>query len=213
MNDTVDTPREALIELITATRNTRGAEILEQAHQQARARIRGAFQEARQRVNRALDEERVRAHGLLAINAARLETHNRQRYQDAVQHMLARTRHRLDAALLARWRHAQQRRQWLEHLLDQALRYLPKARWEIGHPADWDGAEIAAWFDRIAEHTGTRPLLRGDVHIAAGLRIQAGGACLDGTLDGLLADERAVQAKLLAQLEVALPTTLPGEKT
>jgi vacuolar-type H+-ATPase subunit H len=213
VNDTVDTPREALIELIAATRDARSAEIIDEARQQARARIRNAFHEARQRVGRALDEERVRARGLLAVNEARLETHNRQRYQDVVQHMLARARHRLGAALLARWQDPRQRRQWLEHLLGQALARLPKAHWEIEHPAGWDSAEIAAWLERIGEHSGARPALKSTARIAAGLRIQAGGASLDGTLDGLLADERAVQAKLLAQLEAALPQTGSGEKS
>lgn len=213
MNDTVDTPREGLIELIMATRDARSAEIIDQAREQARARIHAAFQEARQRVSRAIDEERVRARGLLTVNEARLETHNRQRYQDAVQHMLSRARHRLGAALLTRWNAAAQRRQWLEHLLGQALARLPKAHWTIEHPADWDSGEIASWLERVAEHTGVRPTLKNDKRIAAGLRIQAGGACLDGTLAGLLADERAVQAKLLAQLEAALPKRATGEKS
>lgn len=213
MNDTVDTPREALIELIAATRDARSAEIIDQARQQAQARIRNAFHEARQRVTRAIDEERVRARSLLAVNEARLETHNRQRYQDAVQHMLARARHRLDATLRSRWQDSGQRRQWLEHLLGQALARLPKAHWEIEHPAGWDSGEIDAWLERVAQHTGTRPVLKADARIAAGLRIQAGGACLDGTLDGLLADERAVQAQLLAQLEAALPKAAAGDKT
>lgn len=213
MNDTVDTPREALIELIAATRDARSAEIIDQARQQAQARIRNAFHDARQRVTRAIDEERVRARGLLAVNEARLETHNRQRYQDAVQHMLSRARHRLGAALLARWQDAQQRRQWLEHLLGQALARLPKAHWQVEHPSGWDSGEIDAWLERISEHTGARPALKSNARIAAGLRVQAGGACLDGTLDGLLADERAVQAKLLAQLEAALPKPAAGEKS
>lgn len=213
MNDTVDTPREALIELIVATRDAHSAEIIDQARQQAQARIRAGFQEARQRVSRAIDEERVRARGLIAVNEARLETHNRQRYQDAVQHMLSRARHRLGAALLARWQNTEQRRQWLEHLLGQALQRLPKAHWQIEHPAGWDSGEINSWLDRVADHTGARPTLKGDAHIAAGLRIQAGGACLDGTLAGLLADERAVQARLLAQLEAALPKTRAEERT
>lgn len=213
MSDTVDTPREGLIELIMATRDARSAEILDQAREQAQARIHAAFQEARQRVSRAIDEERVRARGLLTVNEARLETHNRQRYQDAVQHMLSRARHRLGAALLARWNDAAQRKQWLEHLLGQALARLPKAHWIIEHPEGWDSDAIASWLERVAEHTGARPTLKTDKRIAAGLRIQAGGACLDGTLAGLLADERAVQAKLLAQLEAALPKTAAGEKS
>lgn len=213
MNDTVDTPREALIELIAATRDARNAEILRQARQQAQARIRSAFREARQRVSRAIGEERVRARGQLALNEARLETHDRQRYQDAVQHMLSRARHRLDAALGARWQDTWQRRQWLEHLLGQALRRLPKAHWQIGHPAGWDTAEIAPWLDRIAERTGAHPLLKGDAGIAAGLRIEAGGACLDGTVGGLLTDQRGVEAQLLARLEAALPEAAAGDKS
>lgn len=213
MNDNVDTPREALIELIAATRNARSAEILEQAQAQADARIRAAFHEARQRVARAIEEERVRARGLLVTNAARLETHNRQRYQDAVRHMLARARHRLGAALQARWNDAAQRRLWLDHLLGQALARLPKAHWRIEHPAGWDSGEIGAWTARIAECSGAAPQLASAADIVAGLRITAGGACLDGTLDGLLADERAVQAQLLAQLEAALPKTGAGGGT
>lgn len=205
MTDSVDTPREALIELIVATRNARSAEILDQAREQAQARIRVGFHEARLRVSRAVDEERVRAHSLLAVNEARLETHNRQHYQDAVQYMLARTRHRLDTALLTRWQQPDGRRQWLDDLLAQALRRLPDATWLIEYPSTWDSSEISHWLDRIKTQTGSAPTLRSDERIQGGLRIQAGGACLDGTIGGLLADERAVQARLLAQLEAALP--------
>lgn len=213
MSDAVDTPHEGLIELIMATRDARSAEILGQAREQAQARIHAAFREARQRVSHAIDEERVRARGLLTVNEARLETHNRQRYQDAVQHLLSRARHRLGAALLARWNDAAQRKQWLEHLLGQALARLPRAHWIIEHAEGCDSHELAAWLERVTEHTGVRPTLTSDKHIAAGLRIQAGGACLDGTLAGLLADERAVQAKLLAQLEAALPKSSAGDRT
>ena len=205
MNDNVQAPRDALIGLITATREARSTEILEQAREQAHARVRAAFHEARVRVSRAVDEERVRAHGMLALHEARLETHNRQRYQDAVQHMLARTRYRLDAALQVRWEQPDQRRLWLGHLLEQALKSLPATPWQIEHPPGWDSAELAPWRERIEARVGAAPTLRSDDRIAGGLRIQAGGASLDATIKGLLTDERAVQARLLAQLETALP--------
>ncbi len=212
MSDNVDTPREALIELIAETRNARSADILDQAHEQARTRIRATFKEARQRVTRALEEERTRARSLLAVNAARLETHNRQRYQDAVQHMLSRTRHRLGAALCSRWELPDSRRLWLDNLLQQALQKLPAAAWKIDHPVGWDVTEINHWNEKIQQRTGSAPTLQPDAKMPAGLYIQAGGASLDGSLNGLLADERAVQAKLLAQLEAALPTAT-GEKS
>lgn len=206
MNDSIDTPREALIELIVAARNARSSELLDDAREQAQARVRNAFREARQRVSRAVDEERIRAHGLLALNEARLETHNRQRYQDAVQHMLARTRYRLDAALRARWQQPEHRGLWLADLFTQALQRLPAAPWSIEHPPGWDSVEIAPWLDRIQARSGVAPRLQSDERIQGGLRIKAAGAGLDGTIDGLLADEGAVQARLLAYLEAALPT-------
>lgn len=212
MSDTVDIPRDALIELIAETRNARSAEILNQAHEQARTRIRATFKEARQRVTRSIEAERTRGSSQLAVNAARLETHNRQRYQDAVQHMLSRTRHRLGAALRTRWEQPESRRLWLDNLLKQALEKLPATTWQIDHPADWDVTEINHWKEKIQQRTGSTPTFRPDTKMPAGLHIQAGGASLDGSLNGLLADERAVQAKLLARLEAALPT-VTGERS
>jgi hypothetical protein len=210
MNAPVDRPREALVELITATRDAQSTAILEQARTQARERVRNAFQEARIRAHRAIEGERQRSRNLLAVNAARLDTHNRQHYQDAVQHLLARARHRLDAALRARWAEPDSRRQWLDHLLGLARQRLPASAWTITHPADWDAAELERWHGDIRDATGSAPILETSDGIAAGLRIQAGGACLDGSLEGLLADERAIQAQLLARLEAALPTLEPG---
>jgi exonuclease VII large subunit len=210
MNETLTGPGTALIELIAANGTERREAILAQAREQARERVRNAFREARRRVAHAIAAERQRARGLLASHEARLATQDRQRYQDSLQHLLARARHRLDAALLERWARNDSRRQWLEHLLEQALRRLPGAPWEIAHPAGWDAAEIAHWDAPIRSLTGSAPRLRADPALRAGLRILAGGACLDGSLEGLLADERAIQAQLLARLEAALPDTETG---
>ena len=211
MSENLAGPSAALMELITSSGHARCATILEQAEVQARERVRAAFREARRRVARAITAERLRARSLLASHEARLETQDRQRYQDSVQHLLARARHRLDAALLARWTQAGSRRQWLVHLLDQARQRLPATTWVIDHPAGWDTTELDPWQDVIRTRSGSAPQLRVDPALRAGVRIQAGGACLDGSLEGLLADERAIQAQLLARLEAALPGTKAGE--
>lgn len=211
MSENLAGPSAALIELITTSGHARCTTILEQAQGQARERVRAAFREARHRVARAITGERLRARSLLASHEARLETQDRQRYQDSVQHLLARARHRLDGALLARWTQAGSRRQWLEHLLGQARQRLPATTWVIDHPAGWDTSELGPWQDAIRTRSGSAPQLRVDTALRAGVRIQAGGACLDGSLEGLLADERAIQAELLARLEAALPGTKAGE--
>lgn len=210
MNHPPETPQEALLELISQTREQRSATILEQARVQARERVCNAFQEARRRVTHAIAAERQRAAARLARQEAQLETHDRRRYQDAVQHLLARARYRLDTALLARWAQADSRRLWLEQLLEQAVQRLPASPWTVEHPADWDVTEIRHWQERITALSGRPPDTRTRTGLRAGVRILAGGVCLDGSLDGLLSDEGAVQARLLAHLEAALPDSGPG---
>lgn len=210
MNRPVEIPCEALLELIRSSASAHADTVLAQARGQARERIQAAFREARLGVARAIAGERLRASGLLASHKAQLETHDRQRYQDAVQHLLARARHRLDAALLERWARAGSRRQWLEQLLDQAGRCLPQGRWCLEHPADWDPTEVRHWRERIETASGHPPATRACDELRAGVRIRADGACLDGTLDGLLADEARVRARLLARLEAALERSGSG---
>lgn len=210
MNRPIEAPREALLELIRHSAGVQADTALAQAREQARERIRAAFREARQRVSRTIADERLRANGLLTNHEAQLETHDRQRYQDAVQHLLTRARHRLGPALLDRWVRADSRRRWLEQLLDQAGRRLPPGQWTLEHPADWDPVEVRHWQQRLEAASGHTPATRACGELRAGVRILAGGACLDGTLDGLLADEGKVRARLLASLEAALASTGTG---
>ena len=49
------------------------------------------------------------------------------------------------------------------------------------------------------EALGVEPQLRADPTIEAGLVIDSGGACLDGSLRGLLADRQRLEARLLSR--------------
>jgi hypothetical protein len=53
-------------------------------------------------------------------------------------------------------------------------------------------------------------MLREDAGISAGLRIRLGSACLDATVDGLMADIHAVEGRLLAAWERQIPER-PGD--
>ena len=205
MNQLPQDPADALLQLIRDRSSSHCRQIAVQAGDQARERVHAAFHEARQRVARAIADERARARVMLASHEAHLETHDRQQYQDSVQHLLARARHRLDAALLSRWANADSRRQWLEHVLAQAERRLPQGQWTLQHPADLDDAERGHLQARISTLSGHSARLETCTGLRAGLRILAEGACLDGSLEGMLADEGVVQARLLALLESALP--------
>jgi hypothetical protein len=82
--------------------------------------------------------------------------------------------------------------------MDEALRLLPRQAWTIHHAPDWPQDEIQMLSHRLAEQLGQPLEWRADGSIAAGFRITAGGAGLDATLEGLLADREPLQARLLA---------------
>jgi hypothetical protein len=73
-------------------------------------------------------------------------------------------------------------------------------RWTIVHPVDWP----------VQERGMTEARLNRDIHAAvsfeqqdaipAGLRISAGGAVVDGTVEGLLHHASRIEAMLLARI-------------
>ena len=81
-----------------------------------------------------------------------------------------------------------------------ALGSLPAGAWTLRHPPGWPPAEQQAVREELGRELGAEPQCRGDAGIEAGLIIDSGGACLDGSLQGLLADRQRLEARLLALL-------------
>ncbi|MGA7800289.1 MAG: hypothetical protein WCC36_05720 [Gammaproteobacteria bacterium] len=196
-------PLDALLELLQEHAAQRCEQIRREAREQARQSVKSAHREARQQVHKAIEEERL--HARLRIEAARaqLETRNRQHYHDAVSHTLRRAWHRLERALAMRWEAPDSRRQWLASLSERGLQSLPKAPWRIDHPPGWAWDELNDWRTRIEARSGASCVFQADDKITAGLRICAGGACLDGTIAGMLGNRQEIESQLLAHLEEA----------
>ncbi|MDN5871770.1 MAG: hypothetical protein L0H73_13740, partial [Nitrococcus sp.] len=92
------------------------------------------------------------------------------------------------------------RRRWAQAHLDSALTRLPRAEWEIAHAPGWPDDErqaIAAW---LAAHGGPGLLFEEDRTLAAGFRVRVGRNTLDATLQGLLADRKSIEGRLLQHL-------------
>ncbi|HKJ10731.1 MAG TPA: hypothetical protein VKA76_16705 [Gammaproteobacteria bacterium] len=196
-------PLDALLELLQEHAEQRCQQIREEAEQQARELVRGAYREARQHVHKGIEEERWHANRRIEAARAQLETRNRQHYRDAVSHTLKRGWHRLERALAMRWRSADTRLLWVGSLVGRGLESLPQAAWRIEHPSDWSTPELGEWKPRIEARSGAPCVFVVDEDLSAGLRICAGGACLDGTLHGLMANREEIEAQLLAHLEEA----------
>lgn len=191
----------ALEELVESTRNERCRRILEDARRGAEETVKRAHRENRARMRAAIEEQRKRMEETLAATRARLATRARQNRQQADKERLALAWSRLGEALQERWKNPKCRRLWILGLVEDALAHLPRDPWRIEHPERFEAAELSGVNERITEHCGGEPpdiVTREEIR--AGLRICAGGACMDGTGEGLLIDRNRIEAELLSLL-------------
>ena len=168
------------------------------ASQKHLAEARGA---ARRLVSEAIAGLRREGAYRLMRARAQAETQARKRRQHRAGEIVARGRPLLEAALAARWQDAAARAGWTAAAATIARTAIPAGPWRIAHPADWPEAEREALrraFDDAVQ-------FEADDVLSAGLRIHAGGATLDATVQGLLADRDAAMALLLAELDAAEP--------
>ncbi len=205
---------ETLLALVEKHRAESCALLLAQAEERRHALLAAAHGEERKRMHQAIETERLRGKEKLDATRAQLQTRARQQQHRTALLLLQHGWELLGQAVLQRWKLAPQRRQWVSSLMHQAMELLPRCAWVIEHPAGWDPAECAEFKEPIHAHCGSVPRLLANDQLHAGLRICADGACLDGTLEGLLADREAIEAQLLAQLHRLLNTEQqPGVTT
>lgn len=196
----VEAQLKALLNLVKSHRDTECQKLQADAQNQASALIRQAHHEARKRMHAAVQEERNRFQVRIESTRAQLQTRSRQRRQQAALLLLHQGWEQLEAEIRRRWQNADSRKQWVDALLDRAVELLPLGAWQVEHPHGWSDNEIEDVQTRISEYTGHESQFQCQDNINAGLRIFSHGACLDGTLEGLLADRDKVEAKLLAKL-------------
>jgi hypothetical protein len=188
----VEQDRRRQCETLSADAQARASGMLQQARRDARARMRGAFAAERQR----LDEQ-------LKAACARLRTEQRLRDQECRAQLLSQAWPMLAEALLERWRDPGQRGKWVAQALDRAHRLLPREGWTLRVAPGWPAQEREQVLRSVAGRLGYMPDWHEVAEIRAGLLIVAAGNRLDATLDGLLADRAALEARLLVHLEEA----------
>ncbi len=197
----LDLQVNSVLDALRSQQETRCREIESAAARKAEQLLADTRRRMRVRVHRAVTEERRRRETALRESRHRIETASRRRVQEHYRKFLQDAAPLLRAELEQRWRDAETRRSWCEMLLGEAADRLPADRWTIEHPGDWSGDD-AQWLEQaFAARELPQPAFVEDEDIAAGLRVRLGPACLDATLDGLLANRPAVEARLLATWE------------
>lgn len=173
------------------------------AEREAASVLQEAYAEARRRVHQVVEDERWRQRDELRRAVAEVGTLERLQRQRREQALLEDAMQALRAELIARWHAPKQRTVWLGSILEQGLEHLPKGNWSIEHGRVWGGEEVAMIQKAVLRLGGVQIGYRLRQDIEAGLLVHAGGVVLDGTIDGLLAYDEHIRARLLAHLERA----------
>ena len=189
-----------LLRLVAEQRDEACRQILADAERTAREILRQTHRKERAHLHRRVLEERARIQARIqAVEAERVTRERRQQARSSAG-ILEQAWPLLQLGLQRRWQDAEDRRRWVERCVRDALGSLPAGAWTLRHAPGWPAAEQQAARERLTEALGVEPQLRSDSTIEAGLVIDSGGACLDGSLRGLLADRQRLEARLLALL-------------
>jgi hypothetical protein len=190
----------ALLRLVEEQRDAACRRILAEAGQSARDLLRQTHRKERAHLHRRVLEERARIHARIqAVEAERVTRERREQARSSAG-VLEQAWPLLQLGLQRRWETAEGRRRWVGRCLREALGSLPAGPWIVRHAPGWPVAEQQAAREQLAEALGVEPQLRNDPTLEAGLVVDSGGACLDGSLRGLLADRQRLEARLLALL-------------
>lgn len=181
--------RRRQCDALIADAQARARSVVQEAHRDARARIRDTFAVERQRL-----DEQVRA------AAASLQTEHRLSDQERLAELLRLAWQMLPEALLERWKDPGPRRKWVAQVIAMAHRLLPHEMWTLRVAPGWPAEERDEALQSVARRLGYTPGCSEGPDIQAGLLIIAAGNRLDATLGGLLGDRASIESRLLDYL-------------
>jgi vacuolar-type H+-ATPase subunit H len=190
---------DALVSEIERQVEGRRRELLDAAAREATEIRARALDKARRQLRRTAQELLAAARRRLQQVDAEIESAARRRAADQARRALEHAWPQLPAALAARWQDPAARAAWVDAQAALAQRRLAAAGRVVLHPAAWPDPEAAALAQRL--QADGAPRLQRDPTLAAGLRIEADGAWVDGRPEALLADRARVEAMLRALLE------------
>ncbi|EGV16039.1 hypothetical protein [Thiocapsa marina] len=189
-----------LLSLIEEYRDAECRTLLETARAEAQTLLADAYRRARAQLHARVVSERANARSRLHAARAEHDTRRRASGDRANARLLELAWPRLHEALSRRWAHAETRAIWARHAIAQARRRLPHGLWTVRHPPVWSAVEWEPFEAELTRVLGQAPHFRADGAVSAGLVIEAQGAVLDASLEGLLRDRRRLEARLLAML-------------
>jgi len=198
-DNVTDAQLKHLLEVVEQHRQGRCNELLQDAQSEARQHVKQAFGEARGRMHQEVLDLRERYRQQLTAVKAQQQTRIRKQQQQTDQALLATLWQPLHEALLRRWQQPDTRRIWIQQLVRQATATLVSTDWEIEHPVSWPEQERTVLESQLNKKDSNLVVsFSACESFQTGLRINTEGACIDGTMEGLLRDKSRIEARLLA---------------
>ncbi len=196
---------QRLLELVLQRRDEECRQLQQRSEEEGLELLRAAYRSARTRLHENAESERNRARTHIGSARAELETQRRQRAQLLGSVVLAAAREQLPQRLTQHWADPAARAAWISNALEQALVALPGDSWRIRHPSSLAEAERDALRIAVQQQLPQAPELVADTKVKAGLILECAGVMLDVSSTGLLADRNAIEARLLALLNLEQP--------
>ena len=196
----VDAQLQHLLEVVARDRDKRCHAVIEEATELARQVVKQAHSDARAQIHKDFSELREQIRQRVTSAEAQQQTRMRMLRQKADQDFLDAAWLPLQQALQRQWQQTEHRKQWVMQLIEKAAATLIDPHWLIEHPRDWPVPECNALKDKLRSDFECTPSFEPHPEITAGLRICTAGACVDGSIEGLLQRRTHIEALLLAEI-------------
>jgi len=174
--------------------------ILEQATVQADKIVKEAYNVSHRRTARSLEEIRTQSFQDLKMAEASLQTNARLARHKLDEAFLEQAWEKLREALCRRWKDPEFKKNWIEEIVRQASSALISRNWTVDYSASLSAEKVnklrACFESQAVEAITFNP--QGDID--AGIRICADGACIDGTIEGLLTQKERIEEIFLASI-------------
>jgi hypothetical protein len=196
----VDAQVDHLLKVVEQYENEHCNAIRDRASVQAAKIIREAYVHARERTTRSIEEIRSQSLQDLKMAEANLQTKIRLARHKLDEAFLEQAWVQLRDALCKRWLDVERRNEWLNEIIQQADASLVSRTWLMECPdtlSDKECAELKSQLDTLKLDSVE---MKPGKDINAGLRICAGGACIDGTVEGLLKQRARIEEMFLASI-------------
>lgn len=195
----IDAQVHRLLEIVDDYQKQQCEELLVKAKEQAGQVVRNTYRSARKRLRTHIQEDRQQLDQSLAAVRAKRHTFMMQQKHQGSQKFLQDCWKLLSTKLEQRWNNFEYRQQWAKTVVDIALLALPDTEWQIEHVDGWEQSEQKQLMQYLSGQSQINVEFKAVQDINTGLRISAGGAVVDGTLEGLLSDRVRIESEIIAR--------------